>query len=950
MRIGLWGGACLSAALVLLAGHCWAADAPSPLPSNSLWPQSISDLPADPNVHFGTLSNGMRYAVLKNATPPGEVSFRLRVGVGSIEENEAQRGLAHFLEHMAFRGSTHVPEGEVFRRMERLGAALGADTNASTGPTQTVYKFDVPHADGDSVDTALDLMRETASELLISQDAVASERNVVLSEERLGDTPNRRAAKDQLAFLFKDQPLGDHLTIGDVEVIQKATADDLRVFYDSWYRPERTTLIVVGDIDPAMIEDKIKDKFSDWQGRGLAGADPRLGPPSDRPFESRTHFEAGAQNQLSIVWNQPFHDGPDDKAYEIEDTLRQLAAAALSQRLQDIAHGPTPPFVGAVAGYHDRARSVTTAYLGAATTTSEGLKAGLAATGQAFRKAATEGFSQDEVDRQAVVFHRAFDAALAGADKRPTPVLAEGLVGKTDAGEVFLHPADSKKLVEEALQGLTADKVNGALRRAFAGAGPLFFASGAETVDGLVPIMTDALNQDAVATQPDTKLESWPYGSFGSAGRVVQQSVVADLGTTLVRFENGVRLTVKPTDFRDDQILVAVSFGHGRAGLSAETPPPLWTISFGGLLNGGLDKASIVDINRLMASRSVQAQFQANDKFFELNGTTRPQDLDAELQLLTAYIAHPGWRPEGFEEARGKIRMILPQLENTPSSVFQRDGEALLHGGDNRWLFPDNASIDRTSPDEMMALLRPVLASSPLEVAVVGNVTVEQAVAAVAVTLGSLPARSELQPIDAKNLIVRLPPGNKEPVRLVHHGRTDQSIAFVAWPAPDSLGDWREVDDLRVLQAVLRQRLFDEFRTRIGGTYSPHVRLISSRIFPGFGYFSAEVETPPDKIAMFHETLGDIVADLRSREVGADEFERARKPLIETTRKAQQTNGYWAANLVRAQSDDRQLDAIRNAVSGLDAVTPTSVRDTARKWLTDEAAWNLVILPDGTAL
>ncbi len=182
----------------------------------------------------------------KTQPPPGQVSFRFRIGAGSIQETPNQQGIAHFLEHMAFRGSTHVPDGEVFRRMERLGAALGADTNASTGWTETVYKFDLPHGDAQSIDTAMTLMRETASELLLKPEAVDSERPVILSEERVRDTPPLHVAKDQLSFVYKEQPYGDHLPIGSVDVIQKVQATDIKRFYDAYYRPERATLIVVG--------------------------------------------------------------------------------------------------------------------------------------------------------------------------------------------------------------------------------------------------------------------------------------------------------------------------------------------------------------------------------------------------------------------------------------------------------------------------------------------------------------------------------------------------------------------------------------------------------------------------------------------------------------------------------------------------------------------------------
>ena len=939
---------CLAAALAVGASAA-AADKrlhEKTLPSNSIWPQTVSDLPADPSVHFGTLPNGMRYAVLRNITPPGQVSFRLRIGAGSIEETKAEQGVAHFLEHMAFRGSTHVAEGDVFKRMERLGAALGADTNAFTAQTETVYKFDVPNADQNSVDEALFLMRETAGELVIKQEHVDVERKVVLSEERLGDTPDRHAVKDLNSFIFKGQPLGDHLTIGDVGVLEHVSAAEIRAFYDRWYRPERATLIVAGDIDPAAIEAKIKAKFSDWKGRGDAGIDPPLGPPLPRSFESRDHFETGALNRAAIAWNKPFPDQPDSKKLEVEDTIRQLALAALNQRLQDMAHGPNPPFVGAGASDGFVARSVDEAVLGVTAESPQKLKAALEQGAATLHAAIETGFSADEFARQAAVFHRIFDAAASGADKRPSPQLADEIAHSVDAGEVFMHPKDQQKLVEEILATTNADTINGVMRGTFAGEGPLLFVSASEPVSGTEEAFKEAFAKTGPGGAAAGETASWPYTGFGAPGKVATRSTVDDLGVTLIGFENGVKLTIKPTTFRDDQVLVNIAFGNGRAGLPADREAPFWALSQGAFIDGGLGKASIVDINRELAARSVQSNFTVGDWYYSLGGTTRPQDLDVELALLTAYLADPGWRPEGFEEARNRMRTMLPRMENTDSSVFQRDAGFLLRDGDKRWKFADPAEVDQASADSVKALLAPALDAQPIEITLVGNVTVEQAIASVAGTLGSLPPRAPSPPVPRAQLLVKFPAGNTEPVQLTHHGRADQSIAFTAWPGPDALGDWHADKDLSVLQAILRQRLFDGFRAKIGGTYSPQVALVSSRAFPDYGYFSAEVETPPDKVALFNETLADIVADLQAKPVGSDEFERARKPIVEGLRKSQQTNEYWLNVLSIVQREPHELDLIRVAVSGLDTVTPASVQQAAQKWLKREKAWHLVISPE----
>jgi zinc protease len=249
------------------------------------WPQAHSDVRADPNVRFGSLPNGMRYAIKRQAIPPGQAALRLRFDAGSLMETDAQQGLAHFLEHMAFNGSQNVPEGEMVKILERHGLAFGADTNAQTEFDQTVYKLDLPKTDDDTVDTSLKLLREAASNLTLAQAAVDRERGVVLSEERASDSPSFRVFKDRLGFELPGQRMPTRLPIGQVEVVQKAQASLIADFYHHYYRPERAVLVAVGDFDPAAMEAKIRSQFGDWKAVGPAGAEPNLGKVADRKTE-----------------------------------------------------------------------------------------------------------------------------------------------------------------------------------------------------------------------------------------------------------------------------------------------------------------------------------------------------------------------------------------------------------------------------------------------------------------------------------------------------------------------------------------------------------------------------------------------------------------------------------------------------------------------------------------
>ena len=274
------------------------------------WPQSLGDIPADPAVTFGVLPNGMSYAIRHNATPSGHVSVWFEIQAGSMQEGDGQHGLAHLLEHMAFHGSTHVPDGDVRATVERLGLRFGPDANALTSALRTVYMFNLPKNDDASVDTALMLSREIASELTLDPKLVETERGVVLNEAHARAGPAQDMLHDLNVDWYGDHPYA-RLTIGTDQDIETGTVRRLRDFYDAFYRPERAVLVVVGDVDPAAIEARIKARFAGWSGRGpAAGVDP---PPAIAPTGPDLQVETVAGSPavgLMLFWNEPYR-GPD---------------------------------------------------------------------------------------------------------------------------------------------------------------------------------------------------------------------------------------------------------------------------------------------------------------------------------------------------------------------------------------------------------------------------------------------------------------------------------------------------------------------------------------------------------------------------------------------------------------------------------------------------------------
>lgn len=912
------------------------------------WAQEISDVAPDPAWRFGVLPNGMRYALRKNATPPGQAALRLWFDAGSMMEADDQQGLAHFLEHMAFNGSKNVPEGEMIKILERHGLAFGADTNASTSFDETVYQLDLPKTDDGTVDTSLMLLREAAGELTIAPEAVDRERGVVLSEERARDTPGYRVAIKTLSAQMEGQLPPKRIPIGKTEVLKTAPAQRIRDFYQAYYRPERAVLVAVGDFDVDAMEAKIKGKFGDWVGKGANGKNPDVGPVAKRGATAKMIVEAGAPWSIQMTWTRKPDGLLETKAVDERDTLENLAFSVLNRRLQALGRSAEPPFIAGGAFKGDQYGAVRVTTFGATAQPGRWREA-MTALDAEQRRAVQYGVRQDELDREIANLRAGLVAAVAGEATQRTPALANQLVGTLGDGEVVTSPSQNLAAFDLIVKGLTAERVNAVLKSAFVGSGPLLVLAAPTAVEGGEPAILKAyedLKAQPVTPPTAPGVTVWPYSSFGPTGKVVEQKDVSDLDAVFVRFENGVRLTVKPTKFRNDQVIVKVRAGHGLLDMPSDKQSPLWSGS--AFIEGGLKQITAEDMERVLTGKIWNAQLGVEDDAFTLNGRTRPEDLTTELQVLAAFASEPGWRPEAFNRIKTSYGTLHDQLQSTTGGVLGRDLGGLMHGGDQRWTFPSREQIASASLDDLKAAVANPLAKGDLEVVIVGDTTVDKAITAVADTFGALPARPGDPPLPGADN-APFPAPSAQPVVRTHKGRADQAALFMTWRTDDLFSNLQRSRDVSVLGQVMQLRLTDELREKQGATYSPNASATASVVFKDWGYLAVSLEVPPEKLEGVVASIRKIAADLRDKPISADELERAKKPRIDAIEKARVTNEYWVGALSGAQSDPRLLDATRSVIAGLSRVTPADVQKAAQTYLADEKSWLLLVKPEAAA-
>jgi zinc protease len=928
--------------LLVLAG----AAQPHELPRYTAWPHENSDLRPDPAAVWGRLDNGLRYVLLPNTTPKDRVSLRLHVAAGSLMEDEDQRGLAHFLEHMAFKGSRNLPAGDLVQYLERLGMAFGADTNAHTGFESTVYQLELPTSDAAMLDRSLMVLRETADRLLIPEAELEKERGVVLSEKRMRDTASSRAMEANIEFMLPGSRVPQRVPIGLDSVISGAPRQRLVDFYRKWYVPSRLTLIAVGAIEPREFEALIRRHFADLPAATEA-ANPDLGTIAPRGFETRVHYDAEGRCNISLETVKPIGDRRDTKASRREELNRYLANGVITRRLATLALQPDPGFLDAGAQSDDFLHLVELGYV-AVNCRAEQWQRALAVGETQLRKALTFGFTSAELEEQKKTLLTTLQERARGAATRESPDIANDLAEQLDSGEVFTHPADELALLEEQMQQVTPGTALAALRAVWGNGDPLVFVSGPMKLDApeaTVAQVYRASRAQAVAPPADNAVQKFAYESFGVPTPIEERRVASPLGVVQLRFGNNVRVNLKPTRFEANTVLIAARIGGGRLDLPADKPG-LKQLADSAFVSGGLQAHGLDEINRMTAGHSVAVGFDAEDDAFVLSGRTTPEDLALELKLLAAYVLAPGYRSEALDRFRQSLPNLYQNLERTPIGMLQKEVARYVRSGDPRFGYPDETQLRSRTFEELRAALARPLAKGYLELSLVGDFDLEQAIDAVRATFGSLSARDAAKPDYARQRQVKFPPGG--PLRTFSFDTTDpKALAIVYWPTTD-FSNISEVRRLFVLARVIGNRLIERARNEQGLTYTAQGDHAPSQAFPGFGFLYALVDAPPDKARMLSEEIRAIGADVQRNGVTQDELERARNPVVSELKRLLETNSYLLNAIVSgSQERPERLERAQTSVSELRSLTVEDLNAVAKKYLLPERAVPVVIVPKG---
>ena len=917
-----------------------------PAPS---WPHEKSDLAPDPAVVFGELPNGFRYALMENRTPKDRVSINLKVMSGSLNENDDQKGVAHFLEHMLFNGSTHFAPGELVKYFQSIGMQFGADANAYTGFDETVYLVLLPEGNEKNLSEGLLVMRDYADGASLLPSEIDRERKVILAEMRSRDSASYRTYVAGLGFEAPEARLSQRLPIGSAEVILNADRKLLKDFYDTWYRPDNMLLVMAGDFDARLAERLIKDRFSGFSARTPQREKPKFGTVNHAGIKPFYHFEKEAGNttvSLEVVEKVPHR--PDSTALQEQLLLEEVADRMLQHRLDALVKKPDTPFTDVSSGSGTFLRQLKTAMISAEGNPEDWDKM-LNLIEQTLRSALDFGFTQTELERVKKSVLAEYDDAVKTSNTRDSRQLAMQILSSLNRDRVFQSPQQRKAFMGPLVEALTLDRVNTAFRDVWSPAHRLVMVTGnVDLATGETPperqllAAFDHSRLTAVAPNGEAKPVRFPYlPDPSSKSRIVNRISQPDLGITQIDFANGVRLNLKKTDFKKNEVLVNIAFGTGRSG-EPHNLPGLSELGQAVVNESGLGPLSRDDIERAMAGSNTTVDFTVAEDHFVLEGKTVSEETRLLFQLLYAHLTDPVYSQEAYALSMQRFGQMYAALSRSIDGQMQLSGYRFLAGGDLRFGLPPFDSFAALTLKDVRSWIDTALKNEPLEVSVVGDFNEAVVVDIVGTYIGSLPARPGLGG-EKRSSSIRFPASQSLDIQV--ETEIPKALIVVAYPTED-MWDIKRTRRLAVLGEIFADRLRERLRESLGATYSPYAYNRPWRAYPGYGVFQAAALVDPAQTTVAVDEVRQIISDLSQNGIRPDELERAIGPSLTGIKDRIRTNAYWLDTvLTGSKKFPQQIEWSRTIQTDYAGITSRELSELAVKYLDNGKAAAIVIKP-----
>jgi len=902
-------------------------------------------LPMDDGVTQGRLENGLAYYIRHNAEPKDRVVMYLATKVGSILETDDELGLAHFLEHMQFNGTKNFPKHELVDYLQKAGVRFGSDLNAYTSFDETVYQLPIPSDDPELLKNGLQVLRDWAQDALLSDDEIDKERGVVLNEMLGGRGAEQRMRDQYLPMILNQSRYAKRLPIGTKESIEGFGYETLRNFHHKWYRPDLQALIIVGDIDVSEMEAQIKTLFSDLKNPEQEAARNEY----EIPLTGKNQFLAVTDPEMPQTVVQVVVKHPEAKVKTVADYRTQLAKSLFNQmagaRFAELTRQSDPPFIqggGSIGGFL-RGLDAFTMYVVAKPGE---IQRGFESVVTEFERIRRHGFTETELERAKNNFLTGLESAYAERDKRKSESYVDSYLNHFLEGESALSNENRYRLGKQLMATISVQDVNALGKQYY--------------VDSNRDILILAPDKDKGNLPDETAVNSWLAAIKGTniapyddnmqdvplletpprAGTVEKRVEKPELGVTELKLSNGVRVVLKPTDFKNDEIDIT-AFSPGGTSLYSDTDF-LSAAYAATVVNGsGLGPYNATQLTKYLSGKNVSVQPYISERTEGFRASSGKKDLQTAFELIYAYVAVPRLDPDVFHGYMKRIKASLANRSDDPDAVFADTINAVLYNNNIRRTSMTVEQVDQIDPQRAYDIFKDRFAdASDFTFTVVGSFTEAEIMPIILQYLGGLPNIGRKE--EAPDLGIYPPEKGLE--RTVFRGKEQKSSVRMYY-----FGDYDYSEDenmqLDALESILNIKLIERLREAESGVYGVSARASYAK-YPRYRYsFSVAYGTSPEKVEPLMASAIDEINKIKQNgpeQVDIDKFVSEQKRVLEVQLRE---NGFWLGHLSGSYQNNEDPAYILNYVDELRNVTAESVKAVANKYLVADRLFKFVLMP-----
>lgn len=943
-------GVLLTAALVVVAAAALSRDARAqgthPAARGAASGALAAPIPTDPAVRSGRLPNGLRYYIRRNARPEQRLELRLVVNAGSVLEDDDQRGLAHFTEHMLFNGTRRFRKNDIVSYLESIGVKFGADLNAYTGFDETVYILPVPTDKPGLVERSFDILEDWASGALFDSTEVVNERGVVLEEWRGGLGADARIRDQQFPVIFRGSRYAERLPIGLPEIIRNANPGPLKRFYRDWYRPDNMAVVAVGDVEPARLERLVRQHFGALRGPARPRPRPTIAVPgNDSALVTIATDPEEQVGSVTVLYKHPAQVQRTVGDYR-KSLVGELYNYMLNQRLSEIARRPDAPFSFAGSNYGSFVRS-TEVYQLSAAAKAGGLLAALSAVLQEARRVDRHGFLPGELARARTALLRAYERAHAEREKTESARYVEEYVSMFLTGEPSPGIAWEYQQVQQLLPGITLDEVN-ALARAWITDRNRVVAIAAPSGDsasvpgeGAVLATFRAADTATVAAWTETLTDAPLVADVPTPGRVVDETTIPELGVTQWTLSNGVRVVLKPTDFKADEVLMR-AFSPGGTSLVDDDDHPSAMLATTIAERGGLGSFSLTDLGKTLTGKQARASAYLDGESEGISGGGSTKDLETLFQLLFLRFTAPRRDSTAYAAFRAQVAPFLANRANSPDAVFSDTVLLTMAQHHPRARPLDQALLDRVSFARAFDIYRDRFAdASDFTFVFVGSFTLAQVRPLAEQWLATLPSTGRRETWRDRG--VRPPTGRLE--KTVRKGMEPKASTLLLFTGPAEFSPEAR-HTLRSLGEYLEMRLLENLREALGGTYSVSVGAQVTRLPRPEYSVSFQFGSAPARADSLYGVILAVIDSTKAGAIADADVQKVREQQLRGLEVNRKENAYWLTNLsarLEHGEDPRGLLAYEGLIRGL---SRAQLQAAARQYLDGANVARFVLLPE----